>query len=119
MSRLLLIEDDAVLAGQVSRALEAAAFKVEVAGDGPTGLQRALQDRFALLILDVMLPGRDGWSVCAALRGRRLTTPVLMLTARDAVDDRVRGFEAGADDYLPKPFDFAELLARVRALLRR
>src|SRR5947209_4704071 len=119
MGRLLLVEDDAVLAAQVRKALEAASFGVEVAGDGTGGLQRALQNRFELIILDVMLPGRDGWSVCAALRARRLTTPVLMLTARDAIDDRVKGFEAGADDYLPKPFEFAELLARVRALLRR
>src|SRR4051794_6738032 len=91
MARLLLVEDDALLAGQVRKALEAASFAVEVAGDGDGGLSRALQGRFALIVLDVMLPGRDGWAVCAALRARRLTTPVLMLTARDAVDDRVRG----------------------------
>ena len=71
------------------------------------------------IILDVMLPRRDGWSVCAALRARRNTTPILMLTARDGVSDRVKGLDAGADDYLPKPFDFTELVARVRALLRR
>src|SRR5438105_13235442 len=79
----------------------------------------ARRGEYALLILDVMLPRMDGWKICEALRARRDTTPILMLTARDTVDDRVRGLETGADDYLPKPFDFKELLARVRALLRR
>src|SRR5439155_10193612 len=79
----------------------------------------AAEGAYALIILDLMLPKRDGWSVCAAIRGRPDPLPILMLTARDAIDDRVRGLELGADDYLPKPFDFSELLARVRALLRR
>jgi len=79
----------------------------------------AREDRYALIILDLMLPGRDGWSICTALRSRRNPVPILMLTARDAVEDRIRGLEDGADDYLTKPFDFNELLARVRALLRR
>jgi two-component system, OmpR family, copper resistance phosphate regulon response regulator CusR len=121
---ILLIEDDEVIAELVQMGLEEARFSVEVARDGTSGLQRALEGEYALIILDLMLPGQDGWSICAALRSRRppargYPVPILMLTARDAVEDRVRGLEAGADDYLPKPFDFTELRARVRALLRR
>jgi two-component system, OmpR family, copper resistance phosphate regulon response regulator CusR len=116
---ILLIEDDEVIAELVRMGLEEARFRVEVARDGTSGLQRALAGEYALIILDLMLPGQDGWSICAALRSRRRPVPILMLTARDAVEDRVRGLEAGADDYLPKPFDFIELRARVRALLRR
>ncbi len=116
---ILLIEDDEVIAELVQVGLEEVRFTVEVARDGNTGLRRALEGDFALIILDLMLPGQDGWSVCAALRSRRRAVPILMLTARDAVEDRVRGLDAGADDYLPKPFDYAELVARVRALLRR
>ena len=116
---ILLIEDDEVIAELVQMGLEEARFTVEVARDGTSGLQRALEGEYALIILDLMLPGQDGWSICTALRSRHRPVPILMLTARDAVEDRVRGLEAGADDYLPKPFDFAELRARVRALLRR
>jgi DNA-binding response OmpR family regulator len=116
---ILLIEDDEVIAELVRMGLEEARFGVEVARDGAAGLQRALEREYDLIILDVMLPGQDGWQICEALRARRRTAPILMLTALDTVDDRVRGLEVGADDYLPKPFDFAELLARVRALLRR
>jgi two-component system, OmpR family, copper resistance phosphate regulon response regulator CusR len=117
--RILLIEDDPPIAAVVRRGLEEARFSVDLAADGNTGLEMALIEPYGLIILDLMLPGRDGWSVCETLRGRRVTTPILMLTARDAVDDRVRGLELGADDYLPKPFAFPELLARVRALVRR
>jgi DNA-binding response OmpR family regulator len=117
--RILVIEDDVVIAGLLKRGLEQARFEVDVIGDGNLGLQKALEGDYGLIVLDLMLPGRDGWSVCTTLRDRRNITPILMLTARDAVDDRVRGLETGADDYLPKPFDFKELLARVRALLRR
>jgi two-component system copper resistance phosphate regulon response regulator CusR len=117
--KLLLVEDEAAIAAVVRQGLEEAHYVVDVAHDGRTGLDRALDEEYALILLDVMLPQMDGWTVCQALRARRNTTPILMLTARDAVGDRVRGLDLGADDYLPKPFDFDELLARVRALLRR
>ena len=118
--RVLLIEDDVLIRDVVTRGLEEQqVYSVDAAADGHTGLRMALEVDYALIILDLMLPGLDGWSLCDKLRARRVSTPILMLTARDAVADRVRGLEAGADDYLPKPFDFDELLARVRALLRR
>jgi DNA-binding response OmpR family regulator len=116
---ILVIEDNPVIAELVQTGLEEARYTVAVAHDGNTGLERALEGEYDLVILDLMLPGQDGWSVCAALRALRDPVPILMLTARDAVEDRVRGLDVGADDYLPKPFDFDELLARVRALLRR
>jgi DNA-binding response OmpR family regulator len=117
--RILLIEDDEVIAERIRFGLEKAHFTVDVALDGETGLQMAREGPYSLLILDLMLPRRDGWSVCEALRLRRSPLPILMLTARGGVQDRVRGLNQGADDYLPKPFDFSELLARIRALLRR
>ncbi|MFN3652148.1 MAG: response regulator transcription factor [Armatimonadota bacterium] len=117
--RILVIEDDEVIADLLREGLEDARFSVDVASDGESGLRMARASDYGLIILDLMLPGRDGWSVCEALRRRRSTTPVLMLTARDAVEDRIQGLEIGADDFLPKPFDFRELLARVHALLRR
>jgi DNA-binding response OmpR family regulator len=117
--KILVIEDDEVIADLVRMGLEEARFAVDVARDGDSGLRKALEGEYGLIILDLMLPGQDGWQICAALRARRRVVPILMLTARDGVDDRVRGLDTGADDYLPKPFDFAELLARVRALLRR
>lgn len=117
--RILLIEDDDVIAERIKVGLEKARFTVDVAYDGDTGLQMAREGPYGVLILDLMLPGRDGWSICEALRLRRNPVPILMLTARGGVEDRVLGLNAGADDYLPKPFDFNELLARVRALLRR
>jgi two-component system OmpR family response regulator len=92
---------------------------VEVAADGEDGLHIGRTSSFDVIVLDVMLPGRDGFSICRELRGAGVWTPVLMLTARDAVDDRIRGLDAGADDYLVKPFAFGELLARLRALIRR
>ena len=117
--RILLIEDEAALAAIMRKGLEKAQFAVDWAPDGEAGLEKATEEGYALIILDLMLPGRDGWGICRELRARRDTTPILMLTARDAVRDRVRGLEMGADDYLTKPFDFKELRARVRALLRR
>lgn len=117
--RILLVEDDEVIADVVRRGLEEARFHVDVAADGRAGLSMAESGGHTLIVLDVMLPGMNGMDVCAALRRRRNTVPILMLTARDSVDDRVRGLESGADDYLAKPFEFRELLARVRALLRR
>lgn len=117
--RILVVEDDTLIARVVRRGLEQAQFRVDVAEDGETGLRMARENEYALLILDVMLPRRDGWELCEALRSARSLVPILMLTARGTLEDRVRGLETGADDYLAKPFEFPELLARVRALLRR
>jgi two-component system copper resistance phosphate regulon response regulator CusR len=117
--RILLVEDEKAIASVIRRGLEAARFEVDVAPDGEAGLALALEREYAIIVLDLMLPKRDGWSVCEELRARRVLTPILMLTARDGAQDKVRGLETGADDYLSKPFDFSELVARVRALLRR
>jgi DNA-binding response OmpR family regulator len=117
--RLLLIEDDADTADAVVRALAAAGHRVAVERDGPRGLARAQAEPFGLVMLDVMLPGIDGYEICRRLRGASVATPIIMITARDAVHDRVRGLELGADDYLVKPFDCEELVARVRVQLRR
>ena len=117
--RILLVEDEVPIAEVVARGLTQAGYSVEIAATGRAGLEKAETGLYALILLDIMLPGLDGWEICERLRAQKITTPILMLTARDAVSDRVRGLETGADDYLPKPFDFAELLARIRALLRR
>lgn len=117
--RVLIIQDDVSTASLVRKALQGARFNVDLAPDGPAGLRAALDGEYNLVILDPMLPGLDGWDVCRRLRQFRNTVPILMLSARDAVDDRVRGLEAGADDYLPTPFDFQELVARVASLVRR
>jgi two-component system copper resistance phosphate regulon response regulator CusR len=116
--RVLVIEDEAKIADYVKRGLSEAGYTVDVARDGIEGRYLALEGDYQLVVLDIMLPGIDGFGVLAALREKR-GTPVLMLTARDRVEDRVQGLEAGADDYLVKPFAFSELLARVAALLRR
>lgn len=117
--KVLLIEDEAGIASLIRRGLEKAGYSVHVAAEGLSGLEQTAEHVYSLVILDLMLPGMDGWRVCETLRARGNRVPVLMLTARDTIDDRVRGLDLGADDYLPKPFAFPELLARVRALLRR
>ncbi|HTQ11984.1 MAG TPA: response regulator transcription factor [Fimbriimonadaceae bacterium] len=117
--RLLLVEDEPGIATVVKQGLEEAKFQVDVAADGVKGLDLGANGNYSLILLDLMLPKLDGLRVCEELRARKIRTPILMLTARDAVTDRVKGLDVGADDYLPKPFDFEELLARVRALLRR
>jgi two-component system copper resistance phosphate regulon response regulator CusR len=117
--KILVIEDEIKTAKFLKKGLSEAGFVVEVAADGPEGLHLAQEVSFDLVILDVMLPVLDGWQVLARLRETEQKALVLMLTARDAVHERVRGFELGADDYLVKPFAFSELLARVRSLLRR
>ena len=117
--RVLLVEDEARIANFVTRGLAEQGYAVDVASEGDEALQWTDVADFDVIILDVMLPKRDGLEVCRTLRGRRLRTPILMLTARDAVEDRVRGLDSGADDYLVKPFAFVELLARIRALIRR
>ena len=117
--RILLVEDEPRVARFIAKGLREQSYAVDIAGDGDAALYKAEIDDYDLIVLDVMIPLRDGFEVCRELRRQRITTPVLMLTARDAVNDRVAGLDAGADDYLSKPFDFKELLARLRALLRR
>ena len=116
---LLLVEDERRLAQVVRRVLEEEGHTVDLAHDGDDGLAMARDGSHDVIVLDVLLPGVDGIELCQTLRRERLDTPVLLLTALDGVDDRVRGLDAGADDYLPKPFAFQELLARLRALGRR
>ncbi len=117
--RILLAEDEPRVAGFIARGLREQAYAVDIAPDGEEALYHARVNQYDLMILDVMLPVKDGFAVCRELRGQGLRTPILMLTARDAVDDRVTGLDSGADDYLTKPFEFKELLARLRALSRR
>ena len=117
--RILLVEDEARVANFIARGLREEAYAVDVAGDGEQALYLASVNPYDVVVLDLMLPIKDGYTVCRELRAGTFRGPILMLTARDAVDDRVAGLDAGADDYLTKPFDFKELLARLRALLRR
>jgi DNA-binding response OmpR family regulator len=117
--RILLVEDETKVASFIQKGLEEEQYQVDVAHDGEEGLRRALASEHDLIILDILLPKRDGMSILREVRERRIDTPVLILTAKDSVEDRVAGLNSGCDDYLPKPFAFAELLARSRALLRR
>src|SRR5438067_10256182 len=118
-ARILVIEDENKTAAFLSKGLREAGFAVDVACDGEKGLEQARATSFELLIVDVMLPRKHGWDIVAELRRDGVRTPILFLTARDSVRDRVKGLELGADDYLVKPFAFSELLARVRSVLRR
>ena len=117
--RILLAEDDARVAGFLAKGLREQAYAVDMARDGEAAVYLASVNEYDLIILDVMLPVKDGHAVCRELRGGGARVAILMLTARGSVDDRVAGLDSGADDYLTKPFDFKELLARLRALLRR
>lgn len=117
--RILLVEDDSSVSGFIVKGLREEQYAVDLATDGEMGLAMAETTRYDVIILDIMLPKMNGIDVCRRLRAKRYTTPILLLTAREAIEDRVTGLDTGADDYLTKPFAFAELLARLRALLRR
>jgi two-component system copper resistance phosphate regulon response regulator CusR len=117
--KVLIIEDEPGIANAIQRGLAGAGYDADLAADGRSGLALATEHVYGAIVLDIMLPGMDGWRVCEELRESGNQTPILMLTAKDEVEDRVRGLDIGADDYLSKPFDFRELLARVRSLLRR
>jgi two-component system, OmpR family, copper resistance phosphate regulon response regulator CusR len=117
--RILLIEDDKRLAASLSKSLRAEGFAVDVARDGVSGEELAKVNENDVIILDVMLPKQDGWTTCANLRRDKILTPILMLTALDDVEDKIKGLDSGADDYLAKPFHLRELLARIRSLARR
>jgi two-component system, OmpR family, copper resistance phosphate regulon response regulator CusR len=117
--RILLIEDENKTAAFLAKGLREAGYTVDITTDGEKGLKAAAATKFDLLIVDIMLPKMDGWAVVTELRARDINTPILFLTARDSVHDRVKGLELGADDYLVKPFAFSELMARVRSVLRR
>ena len=116
---ILLVEDNRRLSESLRMTLEEDGYAVDAAYDGLDGEEMGLVSSYDIIILDIMLPGKNGLEVCRELRNRRVVTPILMLTARDALDDRVHGLDSGADDYLVKPFEVDELRARIRALLRR
>ncbi len=117
--RILLIEDDKKIASAVSKNLRAEGYAVDIAYDGVKGEELALVSDNDLIILDVLLPLQDGWTTCVNLRKQKVLTPIIMLTALQEVNDKIRGLDCGADDYLAKPFHFGELLARIRSLVRR
>jgi two-component system copper resistance phosphate regulon response regulator CusR len=117
--RVLLVEDEPRAAAMLAKGLREHAYAVDVAGDGETAVEQAATTEYDALILDVMLPRTDGFAACRAIRQSGNAVPILMVTARDAVDARIEGLDCGADDYLVKPFDFGELLARLRAVIRR
>ena len=116
---ILIIEDEAKLAEVLRKALTGERYTVDVANDGEVGFDKALKNNYGLIVLDLMLPKKDGMDVCRELRERHIHTPVIMLTARGVLEDRIEGLDVGADDYLMKPFEMEELFARIRALLRR
>ena len=117
--RILIVEDDKKVAGFIKKGLEEETYAVDVAYDGEEGFHLAAMNQYDLIILDLMIPKMDGLEVLTQLRDKKVSTPILLLTAKDAVDDKVTGLNKGADDYLTKPFAFSELLARIRSLLRR
>jgi DNA-binding response OmpR family regulator len=117
--RILLIEDDSKLSASIAKHLRAESFAVDIAGDGRKGEEYAQVNEYDVILLDIMLPHQDGWTTCKNLRRMNVLTSILMLTALDDVNDKIRGLDSGADDYLPKPFHIGELLARIRALARR
>ena len=117
--RILVVEDDPRMSNVIAKGLREQSFAVDLATDGDAGVYQAAINDYDLIILDVLLPRKDGFEVCRELRERGVATPILMLTARASIDDRLTGFDAGADDYLTKPFSYRELIARIRALLRR
>lgn len=117
--KILIVEDELKTGDYLRQGLSEAGFVVDLARDGIDGMHLALTGEYDLLVLDVMLPGVDGWSILQAIRRAEMNTPILFLSARDGIDDRVRGLEMGADDYLVKPFAFSELLARIRSVSRR
>lgn len=117
--RLLLVEDEEEVARTIAKGLRQESYAVDTAADGQQGIEKALAHIYDLIILDIRLPIKDGWTVCRELREQGIQAPILMLTASGATEERIKGLDLGADDYLAKPFDFAEFLARVRALLRR
>ena len=116
---VLIVEDDASVARFLNQAVTEAGYTPVLVGDGVSAVETAMAQEFDLILLDVMLPQLDGFGVCQRLRAASVTTPILLITARDAVDDKIKGLDSGADDYLVKPFQIGELLARMRALLRR
>ncbi len=117
--RILVVEDDPRMSNVIAKGLREQSYAVDLATDGDAGVYQAAINDYDLIILDVLLPRKDGFEVCRELRERGVATPILMLTARASIDDRLTGFDAGADDYLTKPFSYRELIARIRALLRR
>ncbi len=119
MMKLLIVEDDVKIAALIEKGMREAGFEVDVCHDGPTGLSHGLSGRYDAAVIDIMLPGLDGFMLIEQLRDRRISTPVLILSARQSVDDRIRGLQQGGDDYMVKPFSFSELLARIQALIRR
>ena len=116
---ILIIEDEKKLVGILKRALKSERYSVDVAYDGTEGMAKALKNNYSLILLDVMLPGKDGFALCKELRKRQVQTPIIMITAKGGAEDRVAGLDSGADDYLIKPFGLDELFARIRAVLRR